>query len=117
VDKKICLLFSNDTKVLFSVRQEEVVSGKSVGSQVQLGGITDLEFINSKDHLFIQIRSETFLQVESSPDVNSFTLIFETEVSAEGVESVVSLDLGGDDEGSEDGLFWLSWRNKIEICT
>ncbi len=64
-----------------------------------------MEFINSEDHLFIQIRDETFLQVQSSPDIDAFTLIFETEVSAESVESVVGLDLGSDDEGSEDGLF------------
>jgi len=43
--------------------------------------------------------------VQSSPDIDAFTLIFETEVSAESVESVVGLDLGSDDEGSEDGLF------------
>jgi len=92
-------VFSNNAKVFFSIGQEEVISGKSVSSQVQLGSITELESINSEDHLFIQVGDETFLQVQSSPDVNSFTLIFKAEVSTERFESIGSLELRSDDEG------------------
>jgi len=92
-------VFSNDTKVSFLIGQEEVVSGKSVSSQVQFGSITELESVDSEDHLFIQIGDETFLQVQSSPDVNSLSLVFEGQVGGERLESVGGLELRSDDDG------------------
>lgn len=92
-------MFSNDAKVFLIVSEVEVVSGEGVSEEVELDGITSLDLVVVEDHLLTEIGSVTVLQVKTGEDVGLSTLVFQADSSTESVESIVSLDLAGNDHG------------------